>query len=56
MSPLKPIKTAIFNHSAIYVKCANGAQCHFLPDGAIFSGLAYKANTCFIPVFCFCIL
>ncbi len=28
----------------------------FLPDGAIFSDLAYKANTSFIPVFCFCIL
>ncbi len=26
----------------------------FLRDGAIFSGLAYKANTRFIPVFCFC--
>jgi len=28
----------------------------FLPDGAIFSGLAYKAKTRFIPVFCFGIL
>ncbi len=28
----------------------------FLPDGAIFSGLVYKANTGFIPVFCFWIL
>jgi len=28
----------------------------FLSDGAIFSGLAYKANTRFIPVFCFSIL
>ncbi len=26
----------------------------FLPDGAIFSGLAYKVNTPVIPVFCFC--
>ncbi len=28
----------------------------FLPDGAIFSCLAYKANTRFFPVFCFWIL
>ncbi len=25
------------------------------PDGVVFSGLVYKANAHFIPVFCFCI-